>query len=272
MITVLLLSFNRPAAVKSSIEALSVSLKKSKQAYTIHLFDDGSKIENYEKIKKTCVDLFDGGCVTFHRTLENFGYNANLIRAIRFTKTLTLDEDSVIYIHESDMIVSSNWIWKLIDILTQCPDLVVTPVHLTDHLFPEYQRLLVNKALSKHRLYLPKRQRSSTLKRSKLKVLGCYGTIGTLAFKRGFHKKLAENENVLSDLVGSEDAFLSYLADENLVYTFPGQSRIHPSPGLHGNMESSVASFQKFSLYNLFKIFITTIFRISFYKCKALLK
>jgi hypothetical protein len=61
---------------------------------------------------------------------------------------------------------------------------------------------------------------------------------------------------MLSELKGGEDALISYLANENLVCTFPGQSRIHPSLGLHGDMSSNVASFEKFMFFNLLVIFI----------------
>lgn len=256
MITVLVLTFNRPEAVKLSLEALSASIRKSSQTHAIHLIDDGSEVENYEKIKKICADFFDKNCVTFHRSRENLGYNANLIRAIKLAKTLTANEHNILYIHESDMIVSSNWISKLMELLTKYPDLVVTPVHLKDHLSPQYQRKLVNEAIKPKGLYLSKRKFSSPIKNYTRKIQECYGTIGTLAFKQKFLDQLAANENMLSELKGGEDALISYLANENLVCTFPGQSRIHPSLGLHGDMSSNVASFEKFMFFNLLVIFI----------------
>ena len=52
MITVLVLTFNRPEAFKLSLEALRASIRKSSQTHAIHVLDDGSEVENYEKIKK----------------------------------------------------------------------------------------------------------------------------------------------------------------------------------------------------------------------------
>ena len=72
-----------------------------------------------------------------------------------------------------------------------------------------------------------------------------------MAFSSTFNKKLIENSGQITIFEGAEDAFVSFLENENLAYIVPGQSQIHHSEGLHGDMTSSVASFENLFISQL---------------------
>ena len=147
MIFVMILTYNRPDAVQKSLERLELSLKNVKDDYNIHIFDDGSNIDNFNKTVTLCEILFDNELVFYHRVETNIGYNKNLIRVLKKISTFELDASSCVYVHESDVLVSEKWIRFMLDHLCNEYNRVITPVHLVDHLLPWRQRILINQAL-----------------------------------------------------------------------------------------------------------------------------
>jgi len=260
MINVLVLTYNRTDAVQASLLALHRSIIFAKKKYHIHIFDDGSDDVSYNLIISYALTIFQKNSVSFHRNISNIGYNKNFKKVLEFLEHLETVSNSITYIHESDMIVSPLWIKHMSKILEEMPSLVLTPLHHTDHLTPKLQRKKVNNALKNNNLWLPHKKCGLILKINKINVFKCYGTIGTLAFSSTFNKKLIENSGQITNFEGAEDAFVSFLANENLAYIVPGQSQIHPSEGLHGDMTSSVASFENLFISQLIiKTFLRTL-------------
>lgn len=251
MINILILTYNRTDAVQASLLALHRSIIFAKKKYHIHIFDDGSDEVSYNLIISYALTIFQKKSVSFHRNELNTGYNKNFKKVVEFLEHLDTVSNSITYIHESDMIVSPLWIKYMSKILQEMPSIVLTPLHLTDHLMPKLQRKKVNNTLKNNNLWLPRKKCDLVLKIDKLNVFKCYGTIGTFAFGSSFNKKLIENSDRITNFEGAEDAFVSFLANENLAYIVPGQSRIHHSVGLHGDMSSSIASFENLLIHQL---------------------
>jgi glycosyltransferase involved in cell wall biosynthesis len=237
MIFVVILTYNRPDAVQKSLELLQLSLKNAKADYNIHIFDDGSDIDNFNKTVSLCKILFDSELVFYHRVENNIGYNKN--------STFELNAKSCVYVHESDVLLSEKWIRFMLDHLYNKSNSVITPVHLVDHLLPWRQRILINQALKDQGKHLKLRRKTKISEQDSHALRSCYGTVGTFAFGKGFHSILSDNVQNFPYFQGSEDAFVSFLASNNLFYAFPGLAQIHSSPGLHGNMQGNIASYEK---------------------------
>ena len=247
-IAVGLLTYNRPELAIKTIKSLLVD---NRQLSRIFVFDDGSDIANIQRISDFCSNH---SIITIIGNRINQGYQKNLQRAMKY---LSRVEEKLVFICESDMLLSRNWADLAIRAFELSSDSVALSVMLHRDQLEKFRSLIFKErcltgydARYPHlkqdkfgdECYVDMPDSNKNIKMLNTKIIYVSNGVGSIILKTKTLKNICLYLDDMSLHPMNEDAWMHYMCfkvnnykSRSIMALDPGLALTHGG-GMHGAM------------------------------------